>query len=100
MSSYSEQVKKDAKAAADYIREHGWIQGRYFENMPNLDGTKGNGACCVHGAMMKATNVNTCGTPLRYAFAREIDRDIVAWNDTPGRTKEEVLAVFDKIANS
>lgn len=104
MSSYSEQVKKDARAAADYIREHGWCQ---------YDEINERGEVCMNGAMFMA-----CG--YEAPFSAEADTPgralydaclIVSglglggalgckFNDTPGRTKEEVLAVFDRIANS
>lgn len=100
MNTYTEQVRADAKKAADYIREHGWIQGRYFEKMPDEFGIFGSGACCVHGAIINATNADNCGTPLAVAFGKEIDGVPHEWNDAPGRTKEEVLAVFDRIANA
>jgi hypothetical protein len=99
MSSYSEQVRKDARAAAEYIREHGWIQGNLF------DGKK----CCAIGACWKGTD--RWGDTEDQHFAKDFhlfkamvdvigNGGVARWNDTPGRTKEEVLAVFDKIANS
>ena len=108
MKAYTEQVKADAKAAANYIREHGWCQ-KNFE----LPG----GQCCALGAR-NAVVFGKCdpwdldptpeqcreATEMRIAFMSEagIDpylSDITTWNDEPGRTKEEVLAVFDRIAN-
>ena len=103
--SYSEQVRKDAKAAADYIREHGWCQGEFVNK---------KGACCMAGARNAVTIGNPQGThspylkdgatrelALREAVNNELfDTWTVPWNDTPGRTKEEVLEVFDRIANS
>jgi hypothetical protein len=100
--NYSEQVRKDAKAAGDYIREHGWMQGWYIDGL---------GRCCMLGAR----NAAICGEPrpanfvdydqvrraqeLRSAMMKVIGTQrLPDWNDTPGRTKEEVLAVFDRIA--
>ncbi len=89
MSKYSEQVRKDAKAAADYIREHGWCQGTFVNK---------NGCVCAGGAINRACIRDS---HLLYdAFDSEIGTtNTFGWNDTPGRTKEEVLAVFDKIAS-
>ena len=89
---YSEQVRKDAKAAADYIREHGWCQFVVEDK---------NGCVCALGA--------TGALGLRWERELELDNAlrnqiqsvaVGVWNDTPGRTKEEVLEVFDRIANS
>ena len=106
--NYTDQVKADAKAAADYIREHGWCQG---------DFSVADGSCCAAGAR----NAAIYGDPFRIKCGRTLeqgrrrsdltsafvieagipcDTTIPEWNDTPGRTKEEVLAVFDRIANS
>lgn len=91
---YSEQVRKDSKAAADYIRKHGWCQGTTRE----FDG----GPCCALGAVW-----SVCGSlggfnteELERAIKSEIDGSIPNWNDAKGRTKEEVIAVFERIANS
>jgi hypothetical protein len=91
--SYSQQVREDATSAADYIREHGWCQHQW-ENA--------SGSVCLKGAASKATDCDLLRhTPLIYALRETIGipEGLSDWNDTPGRTKEEVLAVFDKIAN-
>lgn len=99
MSKYSEQVKQDAAKAAAYIRENGWCQRHLFL------GTK----CCTVGAVWKGSMYE--GQTEDQHFARDYGlfmavRDelngpaVAKWNDEPGRTKEEVLAVFDRIANS
>lgn len=102
MSKYGEQVKQDAAKAAAYIREHGWCQGHYRNN---------NGECCAAGAMNMTINYHPDEPPtddnswhrwisIRTAFREEVGGETIAWyNDRPGRTKEEVLAVFDRIAN-
>lgn len=91
--TYPEQVRKDAKAAGDYIREHGWIQGEYFSGYLE-------GACCALGACRKGCDRDHDETPLARAFINEVGGPAHIWNDAPGRTKEEVLEVFDRIARS
>lgn len=89
---YSQQVKEDAKAAAEYMREHGWCQGTLQNEQ---------GQCCANGAMDKAIPSVTRFIDVQNAFYRELGiKSVTDWNDKPGRTQEEVLAVFDRIANS
>ena len=92
MSSYSEQVKKDARAAADYIREHGWCQ-----NVLESDGR-----VCMYGAIERiAPEHDNRSRMLIEALRENVPEYLIAqFNDASGRTKEEVLEVFDKIANS
>lgn len=89
MSKYSEQVRKDAKAAADYIREHGWCQGITRNE---------KGGVCMYGAS-EFCGAACGGVYLDEAVREEIGMCVAGWNDKPGRTKEEVLAVFDRIAS-
>lgn len=94
--SYSEQIKKDAKAAAEYLSKHGWCQYDEFNE---------SGACCMNGAIIKATGVeNAPSSPLYEVCCQEVGVSVgslgAIFNDAPGRTKEEVLAIFDRIANS
>ena len=105
MSKYSEQVRHDAAKAADYIREHGWCQNNFADE---------RGRCCAAGARNAVIYGSPCGvreymsieakreSALTQAFKMESDltMSIPEWNDIEGRTKEEVLAVFDRIANS
>lgn len=98
MSKYSEQVRQDAARAADYLREYGWCQGMMFV------GKK----CCAIGACWKGTEYFgetedqhfSRDYHLFQAIAEQTGSGVARWNDRPGRTKEEVLAVFDAIANS
>lgn len=90
---YSEQVKQDARKAAEYIRERGWC--RYEFIAPD-------GRCCMVAAIDKATG-KWWGSGLYQAAIDETGTKTgglgSGYNDRPGRTKEEVLAVFDRIAN-
>ena len=98
MSKYSEQVRQDAAKAAAYIREHGWCQDRMFKDQK---------ACAV-GACWKGTEHAGETEDQHFgrdyhlfrAIATEVGGRVANWNDAPGRTKEEVLAVFEAIANS
>lgn len=83
-------VQSDAAATARYIRRHGWIQGRMKD---------GKGRVCLLGAISEVTNVvDPRYIRLRDAVLAELQSlPITVWNDSPGRTKDEVLAVLDNI---
>jgi hypothetical protein len=88
-------------AAADHIERFGWQQ-RYF-------GTPGK-PCCLLGAISVAAGnragghaVNSSSADAERAADRRIMQylrsthraiDLVTWNDSPGRTAEEVIAAL------
>jgi|HubBroStandDraft_5_1064220.scaffolds.fasta_scaffold122523_4 hypothetical protein len=100
------KTPKEVLIAARYILSHwGWCQGttardkqgrslyspkKHLENL---------GSVCAVGAI---SIVDTDFEPAQVAYniLDEVISDqspsIVIYNDTPGRTKQEVLAVFDK----
>ncbi len=74
--------------AADLIEERGWCQG---------EGESATGALCLYSAINQAEP----GIFLRALADREVRRRVrkrvdiptgpIKWNDTPGRTVDEVL---------
>lgn len=90
------EVLKKAKAL---IEERGWCRREYKD-------TRGCycslGACYVaSGYEVEGASVLHDGDVTAYATAekaleRAIDSAVIRWNDSPGRTKDEVLAAFDK----
>ena len=80
------------RKAADYIEVHGWVQGRPQEA----------GSVCV----ARAIRVCATGTrqflearaPLLSALGMDHALDLPNWNDTPGRTAEEVIATLRSVA--
>jgi hypothetical protein len=89
-----DDIGRDLLAAADYIEEHGWCQGR-----PYL----GESACVIG-----AVNIVTNGDKrlfetdrLRHAMERvhkTLGGSAISWNDNPTRTKEEVVSALRKAA--
>lgn len=81
--------------AAELIREHGWVQGRF--------GDKRSGYC-LDGALNLAYSGHprSCNTPIgvRKLVGGIIGRNHVRWNDDPLRTVEEVLAVLDEASRT
>lgn len=81
---------------ADYIEEHGWCQHWYWEEQ----------RVCIIGSMHKVAkgHVDDIAVVLnRYLRQKkymdsDIGHNIASWNDTPGRTKEEVVAMLRKAA--
>lgn len=83
-------VLKVLLEAVKTIEQFGWIQGE--------GGTDIRGYCmlgAMHSAALGWNIFNKCKLPVAKVLnvsTHSIDK----WNDTPGRTKEEVLAVFRK----
>lgn len=85
--------------AADYIHAHGWTQGTYAD--------KQTGAVCALGAIGKVADRTSFGAnpatygAVLYALRQQLldagpdyRIDIAYWNDTPGRTQEQVEQAF------
>lgn len=114
MSIDKVQTAEDLRAAAAHISEHGWTQealGRDF-----------TGATCPVIAVYTIVGMRREPLPWAYpevhaAYQAICDRydaavvamaefvgsdgmqaDIPAWNDTPGRTQAEVIAMMEKTA--
>lgn len=79
--------------ARDLIGEHGWVQ---YKN-----GSLGDGFCTIGALLMARSNRGWADsrdgglTEAAKLLSRIVDRPIMVWNDTDGRTEKEVLEVFD-----
>ncbi len=76
----------------------GWCQGTYARDENSVAIlTDDPGACqfCVMGALYFASDDSDVEEEARALLNTVVEGSIVAYNDAPGRTKEEVLAVFD-----
>jgi len=98
-TTMSERTRNNARKTADLIIEGGWCQGR------RSLGT----AMCAKEAMERVCvrEHPTLGRmtegleELVVAFSDRTNGGyVIEFNDTPGRTKEEVLAVFEDIAKA
>ena len=76
--------------AAELIREHGWVQGRFGDNRSGY---------CIYGALNTAFTAKprSCSLPAEVWNLLPI-RSILSWNDDQSRTVDEVLAVLDEAA--
>lgn len=86
---------KEVLIAAKWMLEHvGWIQGKYMEK-----GADGNPiAFCASEALNRVIPTNRdLRDRAQYLLSLHMDGgSIIGFNDDLGRTKEQVLAAFDK----
>jgi len=86
-------VKQDLQNAAALLRDGGWCQ---------FDMSDGYGRHCVHGALLVVAGRDNG----RFYAARDFLRDrvtgggLMSWNDSPGRTAEEVIAALEAAAEA
>lgn len=85
-------------------REHiarGWTQGAMARDAEGLEcGVREAVATCfcALGAIFAAAGShNEPALPAADRLRAELRDDITRWNDAPGRTQAEVLAVFDRV---
>lgn len=94
------QVIKALQNAAKLIEARGWIQGSYGDHV--------HGFCSV-GALNTATDTETY-YPAAQRLAKAVPKEfcpqlkvsinrVIEYNDTPGRTRDEVLQLFRKAAS-
>lgn len=76
--------------AAELIREHGWAQLRF--------GVDGRNFCLVGALSWAYCGSITLPLPRKVLLPVQalVDEPLTTWNDTPGRTVDEVLAVLDE----
>jgi hypothetical protein len=81
---------------AKYLRKHGWCQGTLSDDQ---------GGTCLVGAMINTGAGSEAYTKLSKYLGYDYDRGsttstsgIVIWNDTYGRTKEEVITALESAA--
>lgn len=72
-------------AAVDLLETVGWCQGEYVSP---------DGKCCLLGALDTLNAPNAAYEPIEARIG-----EIWIWNDTPGRTKEEVIALLKDLGN-
>jgi len=90
------EILKEARA----LIEKGWCQGYNYEwdGFDAMARREDASRFCPHGALLVVTG-NSLSKPLlaaerrlsKFAGYRYVD-----WNDVPGRTQKEVLALFDR----
>lgn len=99
------RIASDLRKAANYLREHGWTQGRA--------GIPGDGPACLAGGILWAaeylpsqpdclrdyvTALGFVAPPTGYHGPDLFPGSAPDWNDQPGRTLEEVLDRLESTA--
>lgn len=74
--------------AADILEERGWIQGF----------SRTSDGYCIMGALDAASAVTEPARNALFMLAYKIGGPVPQWNDTPGRTKEEAIAMLRETA--
>ncbi len=78
--------------AAEIIRLGGWCQGEFIAF---------TGAVCMAGAISEAAREGMYDGDVYETAYNRISRSVrspIDWNDTPGRTKDEVVDLLEKVA--
>lgn len=81
------------RKAADVLERDGWCQGTH---------TDPYGRRCAFGALQVAraySDIRDDGSLKVYRLLHERTGGVIDWNDAPGRTKQEVLALFRNTAD-
>lgn len=83
--------------AAEILDERGWCQ-RAFNRDDKLCAYGALGAA-IEGNVLKNTNTNWFNNLINRLKRKNKIEDLITWNDTKGRTKEQVQAAFRKAAD-
>jgi hypothetical protein len=78
---------------AKALLQRGWVQG---VNISYVRGGLNDPCFCINGALVRAMSINGIGNGREAIFklvmdANPEDRDMVGYNDTPGRTHAECI---------
>ena len=89
------------QGAITYLETYGWCQKEMFQHSPDVMNTPP--AACMIGALSRINPnayLDNCKAYMAVQDTIGGHRMIAYWNDTPGRTKEEVIAVLRKAMTS
>lgn len=97
----AQETIQDLRNAIDYLKTHGWIQGYDFDD---------EGGCCAFGAIRAVVGDDnrafTCeqarnrASNAARAFYRVTGTDMASYNDTLGRTKDQVINALEIVADA
>lgn len=94
---FTEQTRENARKAAELIRKDGWIQDKRRTKDGLCAKEAMEAVCFVEHPELGRMTVGLAG--LSEAFFLVSGAYPIPFNDTEGRTKEEVLAIFDVISS-
>ena len=88
--------------AAARLRHCGWTQGAYARDAAGTPtGSRMPDAVCwcLDGALRATADFDVDAADIaRDALASALGMSVTAWNDSPGRTKDEVIAALETVA--
>lgn len=87
----SKSTKRVLLDAANLIETRGWHQGSYESK---------DGCLCIFGAVHQAANHGDYEEAWHLLWERTVTDSPIDWNDQPGRTKDEVLALLRETAEA
>lgn len=91
-----QQTIEDLAKAIEHMRDTKWIQGRNFDRW---------GGCCAWGGVLYACtdkdmtaqeSIDRAANVGR-AFYRATGTELTVYNDTPGRTKDQVVRTLETV---
>ena len=86
---------------SELLKQKGWCQGFYATDKHGHRVSWANGdayAFCTIGAVFKCYGDDEDGYDILETLKNYLDVFYISvWNDTPGRTKEEVIAALEAI---
>jgi len=83
-----EPWRQHLRAAAAYMREHGWCRGETADDL---------GRVCLLGALMKTENM-VASQVSSLQLRKLIDVSIPCWNDLICKSKEQAVAMLEAAA--
>lgn len=103
-----EQTAKDLRDCADLIEKNGWTQGEFYKEVEGVEPP--DCPVCSIGAIFTVVEGNPVGgggewasiqraMAAKTAMYRQVDDNVIVWNDAPGRTAEEVISAFRACAD-
>jgi hypothetical protein len=83
-------IKETLVDMKQFLQDHNWIQKRLEDN---------KGGYCLLGALCNVESEDYPSSATYKFLCEHLQTpvgDLSSWNDAPGRTKDEVLAVLDQ----
>ena len=73
---------------SEKIERDGWCQGEFVSS---------DGRVCATRAVYSSLGSREEGDSFLMAVTRRLEKSLIHWNDTQGRTKEEVIALLKEV---
>lgn len=84
----AELTQSDVQRVIDRIKKHGWTQ---------YDFGRSEGPACLMGHISHALRNPVSKRSLVLGLGETVGSSVIHWNDTPGRTKQDILDILEKM---